>query len=235
MRYEDLSPADQKLLNTDLGDFEKEAAEQVSLANEMYSVGFNKLAGETADYLDSLTEKQASVEETALDAESEKVATDLSAFIERGYFDGLRKEGAERHEDENYYLRHFVEEKVAAAGAEGAVAKFLGKVKGHTGAVVDKAKGVAGKAWGATKETSGKAWGAAKAAPGKAKEGVKSYHAGAQADIAKGKGLFGEGRKLEGAKHVAKGVGKHVAPYGAAAGAAGAAYGAKKLYDKKKD
>jgi len=224
MRYEDLSPADQKLLNTDLGDFEKEAAEQVSLANEMYSVGFNKLAGETADYLDSLTEKQASVEETALDAESEKVATDLSAFIERGYFDGLRKEGAERHEDESYYLRHFVEEKVAAAGAEGAVAKFLGKVKGHTGAVVDKAKGAAGKAWGA-----------AKAAPGKAKEGVKGYHAGAQADIAKGKGLFGEGKKLEGAKSVAKGVGKHVAPYGAAAAAGGAAFGAKKLYDKKKD
>lgn len=128
MRFEDLSPADQQLLNTDLGEVEKVAAENLALADEMYAHGFNKLAQEAADSLEAAaaaaSEKVAS--EEALDGESEKVATDLSAFIERGFFDGLRKLGSERYGDESVYLRPFIEEKVAQAGAEAAVAKLAG-------------------------------------------------------------------------------------------------------------
>lgn len=136
MRFEDLSPADQQLLNTDLGEVEKVAAENLALADEMYAHGFNKLAQEAADSLEAAaaaaSEKVAS--EEALDAESEKVATDLSAFIERGFFDGLRKLGSERYGDESVYLRPFIEEKVAQAGAEAAVAKLAGdSAEGHHG------------------------------------------------------------------------------------------------------
>ena len=130
MRFEDLSAADQKLLNTDLGDFEKEAAAELALADEMYTAGFQKLAVETADYLDSLyeekvaAEKEDSKEDKEEDKEEEKKASDLSAFIERGYFDGLRKLGSERYGDEMAYLMPFVEEKIAEAGAAAALAKL---------------------------------------------------------------------------------------------------------------
>jgi hypothetical protein len=127
MRYEDLSPEDQKLLNTDLGSFEKEAAAHLELAAEMYDTGFHKLAQETADNLEALyAEKTASAEDAglAIDAETEKLAEDLGSFIERGFFDGLRKLGQERYGDEAAYLRPFIEEKVAAAGAAYALAKL---------------------------------------------------------------------------------------------------------------
>jgi len=125
MKFEDLSAADQKLLNTDLGEFEKDAAAQVAVADEMYSVGFNKLATETADELDALmaSEKSAS-EEISLDEGSEKTASDLSAFIERGFFDGLCKLGQERHGDAGIYLYPYIEEKVAEAGACNALNKL---------------------------------------------------------------------------------------------------------------
>jgi len=110
MRFEDLNPADQQLLRTDLGEAEKVAAENLALADEMYAHGFNKLAQEAADSLEAAaaaaSEKVAS--EEALDAESEKVAADLSAFIERGFFDGLRKLGSERYGDENAYIIPFL-------------------------------------------------------------------------------------------------------------------------------
>jgi hypothetical protein len=135
MRFEDLSPADQQLLNTDLGEVEKVAAENIALADEMYAHGFNKLAQEAADSLEAAyaaaaSEKVAS--EETLDAESEKIATDLSAFIERGFFDGLRKLGSERYGDEAAYLRPFIEEKIAEAGAAAALAKVAGDTpEGH--------------------------------------------------------------------------------------------------------
>ena len=211
MRYEDLSAEDQKLLNTDLGPFEKEAEARMSLANEMYNVGFNKLASETADNLDEYFSKVAEASEEgdslSLDTESEKVAQELGAFIEKGYFDGLRKLGQERHDDELAYLLPFLEEKVAAKGAKAMLARFgkevqkrLGKAKKYVGGKSDKAMAA-----------------------------VKGYHGGAQKDLKKGVKELKKGKNLSGAKNVAKGVGKHVGPYAALAGVGGgAAYAAKK-------
>lgn len=211
MRYEDLSPEDQKLLNTDLGDFEKEAAARLQLANEMYEVGFNKLATETADNLDAYYAKVAEEEvvddSIQLDSESEKVAQELGAFIEKGYVDGLRKLGAERHGDEMAYLVPFLEEKIAAKGAKAFLHSFGKKMK----------------SWG---KDAGK-WGKkVKKEVGKKTEkgvaAVKKYHAGAVKDVKKGV-------KGKDYKRVAKGTGKLVGPYAALLGGAGsAAYAAKK-------
>ena len=129
MKYQELSAEDKKLLNTDLGEFDKVAAAEMSLAQEMYATGFEKLAAETADYLDAVFAKVAEEEEKEEkkedeDEETKKTAEELGAFIERGFFDGLRKLGAERHGDESVYLLPYLQEKVAAAGSEMALAKL---------------------------------------------------------------------------------------------------------------
>lgn len=210
MKFEDLSPADQKLLSTDLGDFEKEAAARLELANEMYEVGFNKLAAETADSLDEYFSKVANEEvdnSINLDGNSEKVAQELGSFIEKGYVDGLRKLGQERHGDEMAYLMPFLEEKVAAKGAKAFLHSLSKKVKGFGGKVSDKAKDFGGKV------------------SEKSKQGVKEvkkYHSGAVKDIKSG---------IKGKEYgkAAKGTGKLVGPYAALLGGAGAAtYAAKK-------
>lgn len=116
MRFQDLSPEDQRLLQTDLGEFDKVAAEQVALIDEMYTTGFNKLANETADWLDKLAEEEAEKEEEdKMDEEGEKTAAALGAWTERGFFDGLRKLGSDRYGDELHYLYPFLEEKIAGA------------------------------------------------------------------------------------------------------------------------
>lgn len=231
MKFEELSKEDQDLLNTDLGDFDKYAQEEVALAQEMYQTGFEKLASETADYIDEMYEMQKKAEEDKEeekeDEEQEKKASDLSAFIERGYFDGLVKEGTERHGDAMYYLYPFIEEKVAAKAAKGALSKLWETTKG-------KAKD----AWGATKEKAKGGY-----------EGFKGYHTGAASEAKKGwkkaKGAWEskpgrsnaakEQRKdkmIAGAKGMAMGAGKLVGPY---AGLAGAGYGAHKLLKKKEE
>jgi len=145
MKFKDLTAEEQKLLNTDLGEFDKVAAAEVALAQEMYATGFEKLATETADYLDSMFEKVAAEddkedkEDDKEDEETKKTAAELGAFIERGFFDGLRKLGAERHGDETVYLLPYLEEKVAEGGAYKALKEF------------------GSKAWKATKEAPGKA------------------------------------------------------------------------------
>jgi len=209
MKLHELSPEDQKLVQTDLGEFDKIAEEQMAIADEMYTVGFTKLAAETADYLDAMFEKVAEdkkeEKEEELDEESEKKAAELGAFIERGYFDGLRKLGAERHGDELAYLLPFVEEKIAAKGAEGALAKGWKAFKAyHTKGKKQLASGgsalkraVTGKSEAGRDLGSKSRWGAAKA----------------------------------GLKEVGKG-GARFLPHAAVAG--GAAYGGKKLYDKNK-
>lgn len=227
MKFEELSAADQQLLNTDLGEIEKVAAERVAIADEMYAVGFSKLASETADELDALIAMEKDAEEAEdlqLDDATEKLAYDLSAFIERGFFDGLCKLGSERHGDEMAYLYPFLEEKIAAKAAKGVldrVGKFI-KAKGK--AVAEGAKD------------------AGKYVKEKAEEGVKAerkYRQGAVADIKGGakslKKSFSGKNRLEKAKSGLKGIGLGAAklsPY-AAVPAAGA-YGAKKLYDSKK-
>lgn len=217
MRYEDLSPEDQRLLNTDLGSFEKEASARLELVSEMYDVGFNKLAAETADHLDEYYSKvaeEAVDDSIQMDSESEKVAQELGAFIEKGYIDGLRKLGQERHGDEMAYIMPFLEEKVAAKGAKAFLANFGKKFKGF---------GASAKKWGkgVKKDVAKKS--------DKAVESVKKYHKGAVKDVKGGAKAFGKGKKLEGAKGVAKGTGKLVGPYAALLGAGGAgAYAAKK-------
>lgn len=250
MRFEDLSPEDQRLVNTDLGSFEKEAEARLSLANEMYSVGFNKLAAETADNLDAYYAKVAEASEVddsiSLDSESEKVAQELGAFIEKGYVDGLRKLGAERHGDEMAYLMPFLEEKVAAKGAESFLARFGAKAKAFGAKAVEKGKkGVeTAKKYheGGSKavakaekhsrftESAKKHYEGAKEKVRGAGGKVKSYHTSAAEQAKGGVKKFKEvGGKREGAKEIAKGTGKLVGPYAALAGLGGAgAYAAKK-------
>ena len=132
MRFEDLSPEDRKLVQTDLGDFDKEAAEKLATVNEMYEVGFLKLASETADNLDRIAAASTQTKvatEAKMDKGSEKVAAEYGAFIERGFFDGLCKLGQERHGDELYYIMPFIEEKVAALGAGKALAALGNQLK----------------------------------------------------------------------------------------------------------
>lgn len=136
MRFEDLSPEDKMLVQTDLGDFDKEAAEKLATVNEMYEVGFLKLASETADNLDQVVAQMAQTKvasELKMDKVSEKFAAEYGAFIERGFFDGLCKLGQERHGNEWYYVMPFIEEKVAAFGASKAM-EALGKQIKNVGA-----------------------------------------------------------------------------------------------------
>ena len=136
MRFSDLSRADQELLQSDLGNFDKVAAEQVALIDEMYSTGFNKLAAETADMLDKLAEEE-------LDEEGEKTAAVCGAWTERGFFDGLAKLGADRHGDELYYLAPFIEEKIAgkAKALKDTVVGAYNKAKGAVVKNYQNAKG----------------------------------------------------------------------------------------------
>lgn len=155
MRLEDLSPADQKLVNTNFGELEKEAEARVQLAQEMYETGFNKLATETADSFDKIAEeeedheKEETEKEEKLEEGHKKASADLGSFIERGFFDGLRKLGAERHDNEMHYIIPFIEEKVAAAGARAALTKFWKHtskaVKGHANAAGKSVSDAAGK------------------------------------------------------------------------------------------
>lgn len=210
MRFEDLSPEDQKLVQTDLGSFEKEAAAKLALCQEMYDVGFSKLASETADNLDEYFSKAAGVSEEVeslqLDDVSEKVAEELGSFIEKGYVDGLRKLGQERHGDETAYLMPFIEEKVASKGARAFLHSLSKKMKGLGGAVGKKSKAVA-------KEVGKKGE--------KGVDAVKKYHKGAVKDVKKG-------FKHKDHARTAKGVGKLVGPYAALAGVGGAGYSASK-------
>lgn len=239
MRFNELSAEDQKLLNTDLGDFEKDAAEEMALAQEMYQTGFDKLATETADYLDSVFAKVAEDKEDKeeeKDEEEEKKAADLGAFIERGFFDGLRKLGADRYGDETVYLIPYLEEKVAAAGA----AKATGEMFKRLG---DSAKKHWGSASGAVSSAANTAKDKVKSVATKGYEGFKGYHTGAAGEFSAGKkrvgdwmkkhpgGPAGKGKKKEqiikGVKEMGSGAGKLVGPYaGGAALLGGGAYAA---------
>jgi len=217
MRFEDLSPEDQALLNTDFGAFEKEAAAQVELAQDMYETGFSKLAAEAADAIDAQAEleKQASSEEDTLDEESEKVAQELGAFIERGFFDGLVKEGAERHGNEWHYLIPFMEEKVAQEGAALAVAKFRKEA-----GIKDMAQRAGQAVMGAGRRVKGHAASAAKDIKGGAKEITRGVRGKDYAG-----GQLREGMRGEVIRHGSKQLGKgalKASPYAVGAGALGA-------------
>lgn len=132
MKLNQLSADDQALLQTQFpAELEKEAAAEISLAQECYSTGFSKFASETAQALEKLAEEAEKGEteeeeekehEKKLDEEQKKEAAARGAFIARGYIDGLKKLGSENYQDEMAYLYPFIQEKMAnlATAAKGA-------------------------------------------------------------------------------------------------------------------
>ena len=158
MNIADLGVEDQKIVNYDFGtEVEKQAQEKVAMVQEMYQQGHDKIASDIANEYDELIkaaaeeeekekeeyakmekkEEEKDEEEKKASISLEKTASELGAFIERGVFDGLQKLGSERHQDPLYYFAPYIEEKVAQAGAESALAKFAAK-----GGIVAKALGL---------------------------------------------------------------------------------------------
>jgi hypothetical protein len=209
------------LLNTDFGEeIEKEASVRAQAISECYNYGLEKIAAEVADKMDEEEKEEKKEEkeehhEKKMDEESEKAAAELGAFIERGFFDGLRKLGSERHGDEMHYLVPYLQEKVAKGKAKAAVGAFehaMNKIR----SVGHGAKELAGKA----KEH---------AAAGAQK--VKEYHQTGAHQVSHGaKSMHGafsapKGKKMEhfgrGAKEFGKGV-AHFTPHAAVVGGGGA-------------
>lgn len=214
MRHADLTAEQQELLTLDFGDeTEKVAQEKVATVQEMYSQGHNKIAVEIADNFDAMV-KQAeeeaeeeekedkenkAQEEAASDGEKTAAASfgntadELGRFIERGTFDGLVKLGSDRHGDGLHYLLPFMEEQVAAAGAEAALQKFASKmdaVKGWLGTAGEKAKGLGSKASEAAAAAKAKGGEAARGAGWGAKgyadetgKAVKGYAGKTKSDL----------------------------------------------------
>ena len=136
MRMQDLTADQQKLLKTDFGtEVEKVASEQAKIAKEMYAKG-QEIALNIADSMDKEAaelEKNAGANAELPDAQQEKMAAQMGAFIERGQYDGLRKLGSDRHGNEFHYILPFVEEKVATASAKAGVGKFREFLAGKAG------------------------------------------------------------------------------------------------------
>lgn len=213
MRYEDLTAEDQELVNTDFGDFDKEASEKLAEANEVYAYGQEQGLA-VADQMDEAMAKFASEDEEdkeedkeeELDEESEKKAAELGAFIERGFFDELTKLGSERHDDPTYYYYPYMEEKVAQMGAEEKVAGWREAIKETAGKVKELAKSKAKEP--AKKLSPLEAVGAKGKAhrerglAAKGVEKVKDYHKGMAGQITSG------AKKLHSAVTPSKGIAK---------------------------
>lgn len=127
-----ITQEDRALLNTNFGeDIEKIAEQHASAISEAYQYGFSKIAKEMADEKDKEDkEEKKEHKEEKMDEESEKAAAELGAFIERGFFDGLRKLGAERHGNEFHYIEPFIQNKIAGAKTDAAIQatkNFVGK------------------------------------------------------------------------------------------------------------
>lgn len=125
MRFEELSQEDQMLLKTQFPEeLEKAAAAEIQVAQECYSVGFEKFAGEIAENLEKLAnegeeEEEEKEHEKKLTEEQKKEASAKGAFIFQGTLDGLKKLGQENYGDELAYLYPFIQEKMA--GLESVV------------------------------------------------------------------------------------------------------------------
>jgi len=142
MRFQDLSPENQALVNTDFGPLDKVAEEQVKIASEMYSSGA-EMAQATADQVDKLAaekeEEEEEKEEKEEMGEAEKKASeDYGIIIAEGFTDKLASLGEERYGDADHYFIPFMEEKVAAAGARAAVKKFWEATKKRVGESADR-------------------------------------------------------------------------------------------------
>lgn len=186
MRFEDLSPEDQKIATMDFpAEMEKEAMDKIAMTQELYQTGMNKLAMETAKEMDEADEAEKKEEsekpENKLDEGEKKEAAARGAFIARGYIDGLRKEGAANHGDEFHYLYPFIAEKVAMRmpnfkGGKDKVMEFL-RAQGSKGMGHARAAGTKAKALGAKGKE--KATAAAKATQKHLKDNQGKYYAGA--------------------------------------------------------
>ncbi|NDC22581.1 MAG: hypothetical protein EBZ49_00400 [Proteobacteria bacterium] len=155
MTYEQLSAEDQALLDTQFpAELEKEAAAELQQAQELYSIGFEKLAVEAADTLDKLAEEKEEEEEKEekpeLSEEHKKEAAARASFIARAYCDGLMKLGQERHGNELHYFIPAIDEKIAGwkewprqawESTKGMASKGVGKAKELGGKLKDKTKG----------------------------------------------------------------------------------------------
>ena len=130
MDIKDLSAEDQALLNTDFGDLEKEAAEQVKVASAMHELG-EGYAVELADNMDkqAAEEKEMKEKMDKMDEDAEKKAMDLSAFIERGFSEKLASAGLEMTGDAMTFFRPFIVEKLASGGASEETIKMAMEMK----------------------------------------------------------------------------------------------------------
>lgn len=183
MKYEQLTDSQKAIVDMEIpAELEKEANEKVALAQDLYESGFAKLAAETADELDKVAEEEEKEEkeekaEEKLDDGEKKEAAVRGAFIARGYIDGLKKLGSERHDDELHYLYPFLAEKIANATgqAPGKVMAFLKNMKGKASGAMAGAKAKGSAAMGKGKEMAGKGKEKAMAAAKKTKEHVGKH------------------------------------------------------------
>lgn len=149
MKITDLSAEDQALLNTEFpAELQKEAQAEVEKANDLYAVGFDKIASEMADDADK-KEDEEKEEKKELSEEHKKEAAARGAFIARGVIDGLMKLGSERHGDELHYLYPAISEKLAmdmkkvkelASAAKAKMQSAASKAKASAQAAGSKAK-----------------------------------------------------------------------------------------------
>ena len=115
MKKSELTPEQKELLAMDIPeDIMKTASAELEMADELYKAGFEKFAAETAEEMDKVEKEEKEEEEKKpekkLSEEEKKEASARGAFIARGYIDGLRKLGSEKHNDELHYLKPFLAE-----------------------------------------------------------------------------------------------------------------------------
>lgn len=130
MKRADLTAEQKTLLGTKFpAELEKEAEQQVKISQEMYTTGFSKMAAEAADNMDEEEEESKSEADKKLDEEQKKEASARGAFIARGYVDGLKKQGQDRHGDPLHYFYPSIIEKVAEKRGEEFAVKLAGQIE----------------------------------------------------------------------------------------------------------
>ena len=222
-----------------VGQFEMKSAphgEQVKKASasfeDLFSVGFDKMAAASADELDKLAEGNEDEDEdedeekedkAPMKEEHKKEATARGAILARSYVEGLMKQGSARHGDPLHYLYDAIEADLVKQGAAKKDAKSF--VEG----LKEKAK----KAYKTVKNTASKGYDTAKEQVGKATKATKKYHTDAvkqlSAAVTGGSGK----KKLDVGKRLALGAKGAVKFLPHAGVLAGLGYGAHKMMGKK--
>lgn len=147
MNLKDLTPAQRQLLATDFGELDKIAAEQVKFAGDLYAAG-QTLAEQAADAMEKAAAEAAEKEkedEEEKDEEKTAAARDNGNIVAEGFIDKLASLGQERYGDPMAYFIPLMEEKVAAAGARAALAKFAASKASFIQKMTDAAKSATGK------------------------------------------------------------------------------------------